>query len=456
MSKSLFQRWRFLITVARISRLLLVLTLFLLLCWPQQNLVQAAGGDLDFTFGDRGLVNTDFNNGDELKALAIQPDGKIIAVGFGTGNFALARYNTDSAPDFSFGSGGKVNIRFLNTLTEPYAVALQPDGKIVVAGRIFNDATGNDFVVARYNPDGSFDSTFGSNGAAIADFGGLPEIATSVAIQPDGKIVVAGQSFARFALARFNPDGSLNTTFGSGGKVVTNFFGSGQSIHAIAIDSNRRIVVAGRVNNPNTLTSTDFAVARYRSDGSLDSSFGSGGLVTTDFFGREDFAFSMMIQPDERIVLAGYAENLFERKDFALARYNRNGSLNTTFGSEGKVSSDLFKNVDGRFSSTDLGFAAAIQFDGKIVVAGKTINEGIAFESRFALARYNSEGSLNTTFGSDGIIATTLSGLFQDAQVSVQTSVLRRESEVSVGRSNRLLTKVVDFNCECGSGKRES
>jgi len=205
-----------------------------------------------------------------------------------------------------------------------FSVALQPDGKIVVAGY-----AGGDFALARYNSDGALDTSFGSGGKVTTDFGGSyhPD-GFSVALQPDGKIVVAGYAGGDFALARYNSDGALDTSFGSGGKVTTDFGGSDAG-YSVALQPDGKIVVAGYAG-------LDFALARYNSDGALDTSFGTGGKVTTDFSGGRDVGYSVALQPDGKIVVAGYAG-----VDFALARYNSDGALDTSFGSGGKVTTDF-------------------------------------------------------------------------------------------------------------------
>src|SRR5215467_6126923 len=222
---------------------------FLLLVLVSAALTQsavAAAGDLDTTFGNRGRVLSNFGDGQ------------------GSNDFASA-------------------------------IALQPDGKIVTAGYRFfgNTADGADMLIARYNSDGTLDSSFGSGGKVTTDFG-LTEVARGVVIQPDGKILVAGDTYAlfpvfgEFALARYTSNGSLDTSFGRGG-MVTSFFGDeGCSANSVALQADGKIVVAGE----KTITfifgdegsDLDFAVARYNTDGSLDSTFGSGGVATTDFF----------------------------------------------------------------------------------------------------------------------------------------------------------------------------
>jgi uncharacterized delta-60 repeat protein len=307
---------------------LLAVALATLICLPTQ--VYAAAGDLDTTFGTGGKVITDFpETDDEAFAVAIQPDGKIVVAGptvvDGAVDFGLARYKLDGSLDVSFGTGGKVTTDFSGSQSIATAVAIQRDGKIVVAG--LTDAGGvPDFALARYNPDGSLDPTFGTGGQVTTDFSGGNDQAFGVAIQSDGKIVVAGVATIDFALVRYNPDGSLDTRFGTGGKVTTDFSGDSDHAHGVAIQPDGKIVVAG------TAGFAEFALARYNTDGTLDTGFRTDGKLTTDFSGGIEQAHGVAIQPDGKIVVVGVAG-----EDFALARYNGDGTLDTSFSSDGKV-----------------------------------------------------------------------------------------------------------------------
>jgi uncharacterized delta-60 repeat protein len=328
-----------------------------------------ADGSLDSSFGVGGTVTIDFGFGDdEVHSVLAQPDGKIVAAGskifLFPGDFELVRYNADGSLDASFGVGGKVttDISFIDGLN---AAALQPDGKIVVAGGAGSLATGN-LALARYNPDGTLDTTFGTGGIVVS---GLPVIALSLALQADGRLVIAGASGVGFGLARFNADGSLDTSFGTGGLVTTNFPDGFASANAVALQPDGKIVAVGGGSVP-------FVLARYNADGSLDTSFGVGGKVTGTF---ADFAIvnGVVVRPDGKIVVVG-AVGAFPTTDFALARYNTDGSLDPTFGTGGKVTTDF---ADG----FDFAQAVALQPDGKIVAAGVAT---IGSTQDFALARY--------------------------------------------------------------------
>jgi len=277
--------------------------------------------------------------------------------------------------DSTFGSGGKLTLALPGANDVARGTAIQSDGKIVAVG-----SDGNDFTLARYTTTGALDATFGTAGTVTTDFSGGVDQAFAVVIDSNGKFVVAGSATntsnvsptgTDFALARYNANGTLDATFGTGGKVVTDFLSSSDQAAAIRIDSNNKIVVAGRAFNPGSPPSTpstsfDFALARYNTNGSLDGSFGTGGKTITDFFGNSDQASAIAIQSsDGKIVVAGVAQNCNVGNNFALARYNTDGTLDGGFGTAGKLTTD-FAGGDDRAS------AVAIQSDGKIVVAGTT------------------------------------------------------------------------------------
>jgi uncharacterized delta-60 repeat protein len=308
--------------------------------------------------------------------------------------------------DPTFGIGGMVTTDINRSTDIANAVAVQADGKLVVVGQTYkhNDYTGEDFVVTRYNTDGTLDNTFGSRGRVRTDFPGLAAVPSSVVIQPDGKIVVAGGAFPLFTFAgnfevvRYNPNGSLDTSFGNGG-IVTTTFPEGSYAFDVALQPDGKIVAAGTIFVdfiPGEPSNTDFALARYNQDGTPDATFGNGGQVTTDFVGMEDDAFSVLIQPDGNIVAVGSANDPATYYDFAAVRYLSNGTIDTTFGVAGKVSTDFGAR------GFDRAHSAALQADGSIVAAGFAISAN-GISQNFAVARYTSSGVLDTTFSRDGL-----------------------------------------------------
>src|SRR5438046_8550413 len=312
----------------------------------------------------------------------------------------------DGDLDPTFGTDGKVLTDFDHSTDIAYAVAIQADGKLVVIGATYinNEFSDEDFAVARYNPDGTLDETFGVGGKMQTDFPDLAAVASSVVIQPDGKIVVAGAAFPLFTflgdfkVVRYNSNGSLDTSFGDGG-IVTTTFPEGSYAFDVALQADGKIIAAGTVFvdfNPGDSSNTDFALARYNPDGTPDAAFGNGGQVSTDFLGLEDDAFSVLIQPDGKIVAVGSANDPATFYDFAAVRYLSNGTIDTTFGMGGKVHTDY---GDQNF---DRAHSAALQPDGRIVAAGFAISQNGGVQN-FAVARYTSSGVLDTTFSRDGI-----------------------------------------------------
>jgi uncharacterized delta-60 repeat protein len=305
--------------------------------------------------------------------------------------------------DISFGTGGKVTTNF-NGTDSARAIAVQVDGKIVVAGLAAE--IGVDFALARYNRDGTLDASFGTGGRVTTDFAGGVDTALSVAIQADGKIVAAGTAtingISDFALARYNRDGTLDASFGTGGTVTTDFAGDRDQANSVVIqpETEGKIVAAGSATINGI---SDFALARYNLDGTLDASFGAGGTVTTDFAGGGDTAASVAVQTDGKIVAAGSAT--ISGVDFALARYTSNGTLDATFGAGGTVTTDFAGGVDN-------GRSVAVQSDGKIVAAGRAVISG---NSDFALARYTSNGTLDASFGTGGTVTTDFAGSVDQA-----------------------------------------
>ncbi|PYP90004.1 MAG: hypothetical protein DMF61_02040 [Blastocatellia bacterium AA13] len=400
----------------RKGRGVLLCTLILFVLCSALNInARADAGDLDVSFGSGGKVTTNLIDVHLARAVAIQNDGRIVVTGDGL--FAI-RYNADGSLDSSFGSGGLVRIGIVASGT---AAAIQKDGKIVISG--FTLSAPFNFFVVRLNIGGDLDASFGSGGVVTTNFFGGFDIAQSMAIQGDGKIVVAGSAGgptgeSHYALARYNTDGSLDSSFGVGGKVFTTESPSSDDLFGIGIQSDQRIVAAGlnflvRYNTNGSLdpsfgvgglaptlgvapeslalqpdgrivvagfgsTAFNFAVGRFDSSGNPDVSFGSRGVTATQL-SSEDTAFDVAIQADGKIVAAGYTTNPLSGRDFALLRYNSDGALDTTFGTNGVVITDFA----GR---EDIIFGVAIQSDGRIVTAGVAFLG--AAEEDVALARY--------------------------------------------------------------------
>ncbi|MBK8465046.1 MAG: hypothetical protein IPL32_04375 [Chloracidobacterium sp.] len=354
---------------------------------------------LDPTFDGDGKVTTPIlSASDNAKALAIQPDGKIVAAGsaFGANNdFAVARYNPNGSLDTTFDGDGKVTTAVGAGSDEAYAVAIQADGKIVAAGY-----SSNGFAVVRYNTNGSLDTTFDGDGIVTTEFGiSFADVVEHILIQSDGKIVAAGYSDggSDFAVARYNTNGSLDTTFDGDGKVTTAIGTSDDIGRSAALQTDGKIVVAGSTSTGGT--NSDFALVRYNTNGSLDTSFDGDGKVTTPTGAGTGGATSVKIQTDGKIVAVGNAgDGSFESVDFAAIRYNTNGSLDTTFDGDGKVITPVG-------TTADYANSVVLQSDGKIVTVGSVvIDPGGDWD--FGAVRHNTNGSLDSTFDGDGKVTT--------------------------------------------------
>jgi uncharacterized delta-60 repeat protein len=388
---------------------------------------QTQSGTLDASFGVAGKVTTDFAGfGDGANALAVQADGKLVAVGGATvfrngvldGDFALARYNSNGTLDTSFGTGGRVTTDLGGRSEGAGSVALQGNGKIVVGGTSVIGLFA-DFAVARYNSNGTLDTSFGTGGKVITEFandtnrvalGQVSATAYSVAVQPDGKIVLAGEANIdgefEFAVVRYNANGTLDAGFGAGGRVITEFGRLQQGFsnalaYSVAVQGDGKIVVAGEAY---IVTGRDFALARYNSNGTLDTSFGTGGKLTTDFGGPDEFANSLVVQLDGKVVVAGMS-SVSRGDGFALVRYNSNGTLDLSFGTGGLVSTDFFL-LDQGFSSA-YADSLALEADGGFVAAGRAYFNG-GFHS--GLARYDNNGTLDASFGTGGKVTADFQG----------------------------------------------
>ena len=320
--------------------------------------------------------------------------------------------------DTSFGGDGIVTTNFSHVdsvFDTAFGVAVQTDGKIVAAGRA---APGRGtFGVVRYNTDGSPDATFSGDGKLTTNFTPREDFATDVAVQSDGRIVAAGRAgggWGRFAVARYNTNGTLDASFSDDGKVATNFTRKEDIASALAIQADGKIVVVGVVRaarySGGSSGDSRFGLLRYNTDGSLDTTFGGDGRVVTNLPHGREAASAVAIQADGKIVVAGEGG---AGGRFALVRYNSDGSLDATFGGDGEVTTDFTHPIKPRRGErVDLATSVAIQPDGRIVAAG-TAGAGYAgfgpFDSRFALVRYNTDGTLDAGFGGDGKVTTNLS-----------------------------------------------
>ncbi|QQS36615.1 MAG: T9SS type A sorting domain-containing protein [Ignavibacteriales bacterium] len=350
-------------------------------------------GVIDSTFGVGGITSTTIQSFSTLWDAALQSDDKIVTVGFSSpglnsdNEFSLARYNSDGTLDNTFGTGGVVHHSVTNGSDWIKSVAIQPDGKIIAAGEGQQDGI-YCFALARYNPDGSLDNTFGSQGTTITivDSAHYNTI-HSIALQSDGKIIVASGYFG--ILARYNNDGTLDNTFGMNGFIQT----EADFLESVVIQDNGKIVAVG--SNKLTSSEYDFIIVRYNPDGSIDSTFGSNGLVTTHTGAEWESFFTVKIQDDGKIITGGLKGLPYAEKDAVLMRFHEDGSPDNSFGVNGIVISPTLEIVN----------SIQLQADGKIVAGGNV--DSVSQNSKdFALTRYNTDGSLDISFGDNGTAIT--------------------------------------------------
>ena len=337
-------------------------------------------GVLDVALSGDGERTAAFAGTDEASDVAIQANGRIVVVGATSDgadwDFAIARFRAGGALDHSFSGDGKRTVDLGGGNQEANGVAIQEDGKIVVVG--YTDHTGeNDWLIVRLNLNGSLDQTFSGDGTRTTDFGPGFNRAADVAIQQDGRIVVAGWASngadSDFAISRYRPGGRLDRRFSGDGKQTTDFGLGYDMAYAVAIQSNGRIVASG---DADTGPDIDVALVRYRPGGALDASFDGDGMQTTGFGFGNDRGFDVAIQDDEKFVVVGSATQADQ--NFAVIRYGTGGELDPSFGSGG------FQITNFGFGDDDAN-AVAIQNNGKIVAAGNAYS---GTDPDFALARY--------------------------------------------------------------------
>ena len=366
-------------------------------------------GSLDASFGTGGKVNTAPFGGSEAKLLR-QPDGKLVIVGGSFVDFVMARFNADGTPDTTFGSAGRVTTDIVGGSNgeRARAVAIQPDGKLVVAGESSPDFTTNYVTLVRYNTDGTLDGAFGSGGKVFN--GPVAGRAWSVAMQADGKIVVAGDQyvanrladFGDVLVARYNSDGTLDTGFASGGSQVFDVTNSTDQARSVLIQPDGKIVVSGVPIENNGTEPT--AVARLNSNGSFDSTFNSGGKLAIN---TARIGYGLALQPDGKLLLAGSTMGF--PGSFALVRLNTDGSYDSSFGNGGAVTASITQSTSG---VGDRGMALALHPDGRIYVAGiaGSINHD------FGVARFTSAGVLDSSFTGTGSVTFDFNALEDGAE----------------------------------------
>ncbi|WP_349572708.1 M10 family metallopeptidase C-terminal domain-containing protein [Azotobacter salinestris] len=356
-----------------------------------------ADGTLDTGFGDLGKSIVDIGGSDGGRSLSLQADGKILVAGLSADDFGAIRLNADGSLDTGFGDAGKTRVDIAGSYDQANALAVQPDGKILLAGNGHNGAN-YDFSVIRLNADGTLDTGFGNGGKARFD-GGDHEFGYGLALQADGKILMVGQSATDAGVIRLNTDGSLDSGFGDGGKAILDVGGDVDIGRSLNVLPDGKILVGGfSYDTSGDYYHYNFSLVRLNADGSLDTGFGDGGKAIVDIAGGNDQGYSLVLQENGKILLAGFSY-LPDKGDydFSVIRLNADGSLDTGFGGDGKVSVDLARGYDE-------GHSLAVQPDGRILISGLGYNPASS-RYDFAVIRLNADGSLDTNFGAldDGI-----------------------------------------------------
>lgn len=371
-----------------------------------------ANGALDVSFGTDGKVVTAFgnSNNNHIYSLYILPDGKILAYGI-TGTTSLTpksvivRYNSNGSIDTAFGTQGKVFSNLFPYSTSGNKLAIQPDGKIVLAAiKTHQDDPNYYFGVERYTADGAIDTTFGTNGQAVTSFGTGRSIPFSTIVQPDGKILVSGsyyQSSAIMGIMRFNTNGTLDASFDGDGKVTTSF-GAGtysEGIQAFMADSGK-IILAGTVYGAATRS---FGVVQYNANGSIDTGFDGDGKATSAYASDLDYSNIngvARLADGKFLVVAKPSDVMATASDFVVRRYNSNVTPDTGFGTNGRVQATIDTGLNEALS-------VAVSATDEILIAGSVRPADNSYNSS-AVIKYSASGSLSTAFGNSGKVVTAL------------------------------------------------
>lgn len=390
-------------------KLIILQTLFALHCFAQPQY-------LDSLFGNNGISLTDFGHVEGAWSIINTSENKIVASGWSKyaesypEDILLMRFNNNGSIDTTFRSGYTITIGN-STWESAYSSIIQKDGKILVGGRFYNGLDW-DFILARFYEDGNLDSTFANNGFAIVNVSS-DDRAFSIDLQNDGKIVVAG--FVKItnwdlAVLRFQSSGLIDSTFGNNGIVIKDIDGDVDVAFSVKVQSNGKIIACGWTFSN---ASWNFLLIRFNSDGSLDQNFGANGIVITDIDNVYNTSHSIVIQADGKYVVAGY--RFYQDRtdtDILLARYNIDGSIDQSFGLNGIVTTDINENED-------FAWDLLIQHDTKIVVTGYSKSSS---SKSIVTLRYRNNGQIDSTFGDNGIIITSIFGIDEEGRHLVQQS----------------------------------
>ena len=445
------------------NKLFLKLSILFTLVFSIASTINAVGV-LDKTFGTNGRASADFGNAAGANATVIQPDGKIIVVGYVSRvetqvDVALARFNPNGTIDTSFGNGGKIIIAFSQFNENAFAVALAPDGKIVMAGNIGSQTGTSDFLVARFTQSGNLDTTFGTGGVVTVNQGST-DIFHAVAVQPDGKIVASGYTSDgdRAAVIRFNTNGTLDGSFADGGLfyLALSSFAEDETFYAVALYPNGRILLGGTAYNNNNSSGIDI-LALLETNGTLAQDFGTNG-IKVEFAGSslQGFVFDLAILPDGKFLAVSR---------LAIRRYQSNGTYDMTFrhsftsaGSDiSFAGSGIAVRSDGRFFVTNqiAGLPAVVAYnnDGRDIHSfriSSVSDIAIQSDNKFVLISTSGNNFVVTRYVSVNSPATRIADFDFDEKTDLAVSRTGLNVYVYVLRSTQ---SVVSYTMQRNTGE---
>lgn len=381
----------------------------LYLCVMQSYASLGQPGTPDVTFGSNGKVITPVGTGaDVAYALVLQPDGKVVIAGscneYPYGKFCAVRYNAVGTLDTSFGTEGKVITTISGGVNYPRAMVIQLDGKLVIAGYCY--IPGPAFCALRYTENGLLDDSFGTLGIVLTSFNGSYVYASAMALQPDGKLLLVGDFESLSCTVRYNGNGTLDTTFGAAGKVCTGIGSLRVKPTSVLLQPDGKLVLAGGCGTGQDIDN-DFCALRYNADGSLDSSFGNEGKLVIPIGLKYDNATALARQPDGKLVLVGMCVTSVT-SHYCAVRLLSDGTLDQTFGIGGKVISEVTANGG-------IARAVVLQPDGKLVLVG-ACNGVSGFD--FCVVRLNDNGTRDGTYGANGAVVTPIGNGIDEGQAA--------------------------------------
>ncbi len=403
--------------------------------------IYAQDGTIDSTFNNNGYIMTQILPEEDLKTseakrVLIQPDGKILVAGFydnfGVDQITLVRYLPDGTPDMSFGDSSIVKSYFYQLWDFPHTLGLQSDGKIIVSGYTISD-TDYDVALMRFNTDGSVDSSFGVNGRVMTQVGSSHDYAYDMVILDDDKIVLTGSThnstIVDGILVKYTANGQLDASFGNNGIVITDFTGATDVFTTIAATTDGKIVVGGYSNN-GTTGKREFALARYNADGTLDPSFDGDGLLTIEEFLGQMYSIQLLSQ--NQIMFVGGTGG---GSRVALGKINADGTRDNNFGTNGLLETNF---VNSTFDNAN---KLLLQDDGKFIITGTTFKDMTSWV--MSGQRFNSDGSVDTTFGDGGAFFIDLS---ERGYSRSNSAVLAPDGSIYVVGVTRNIYNVITFS----------